>query len=90
MLFAAGVIVGWACVLRLLLYTSFAGLALAVVMLLMGRLEGARLQHYARCVFDWRYDLKAGGAALPPKESERARIPFSIAMSIGMLAAMWR
>lgn len=88
MLFAAGAIVGWAGVLRLLLYTSFAGLALALVMLAMGRLEGARLRHYVLCLCDWRYDRKAGAAVLPPKDSDKVRIPFSIAISIGMLAAM--
>lgn len=88
MMFAAGAIVGWARVLYLLWYTSLAGLALGMGMLLTGKLDNARLKHCARCLFDWRYDRKAGAAELPPKESEKARIPFSVAIAIGVVAAL--
>lgn len=88
MLFAAGTMAGWSRVLHLLWYMSLAGLVLAVVMLVLKQADGARLQHYARCLVDWRYDRKAGAAALPPKESDRARMPFSIAIGVGLVLAM--
>jgi Flp pilus assembly protein protease CpaA len=88
MLFAAGAIVGLARVLMMIVVTSLAGVLLGVVMLLTGRLDGARLKHYLRCLFDWRYDRKAGAALLPPRESEKVRIPFSIPIAAGMVAAM--
>lgn len=88
MLAAAGAFLGWERVLPLLLYTSFAGLFVAVGMLLAGRLNPARLKHYLRCLFDWRYDRAAGRAALPPAESEQVRVPFSLAIAAGLLAAL--
>ena len=89
MLFAAGAIAGWSRLLFLLWYMSLAGLVLAVVMLALKQVEGARLKHYARCAVDWRYDRKAGAAALPPKESAKARVPFALAISVGLLLALW-
>jgi Flp pilus assembly protein protease CpaA len=88
MLFAAGTMVGWSRVIYLLWYMSLAGLVLAVVMVLFGWADGARLKHYARCLVDWRYDRKIGAAVLPPKESDRTRMPFSIAISVGLLMAL--
>lgn len=89
MLFAAGAIAGWSRVLFLLWYMSLAGLVLAVVMLVLKQVEGARLKHYARCAVDWRYDRKAGAAALPAKDSARVRVPFAIAISTGLMLALW-
>lgn len=83
MLFAAGAVVGRGGVVGLLLYVSLAGLALALLFLLFGRVDRSRLVHYARCVFDWRYDRAAGLAALPPKSSEKVRVPFGIAIAAG-------
>ncbi len=83
MLFAAGAVVGQGGVLGLLLYVSLAGLALALLFLVVGRVDRSRLVHYARCVFDWRYDRRAGRAALPPKTSEKARVPFGLAIAVG-------
>ena len=88
MLFAAGVIAGWSRLLFLLWYMSLAGLVLAFAMLALKQVEGARLKHYARCAVDWRYDRKMGAATLPPKESAKARIPFAIAIGIGLLLAL--
>lgn len=87
MLFAAGAMVGWTGLLPMLVYMSLAGVAIGVVMLLWGSLDASRLRHYFRCCFDWRYDRKAGKAALPSKESEQVRIPFALAIAVGMLAA---
>jgi prepilin peptidase CpaA len=88
MLFTAGAIVGWSRVLFLLWYMSLAGLVLAVVMLALNQVEGNRLKHYLRSAVDWRYDRKAGAAALPPKESAKARVPFALAISAGLMLAL--
>ena len=88
MLFAAGAVVGWARLFTLLWATSLAGVAMAVGMLLLGRLEGARLRHALRCAFDWRYDRQAGAAALPPKDAARYRVPFSVPIAVGLLVAL--
>lgn len=90
MLFAAGTMAGWSRLLLLLWYMSLAGLVLVVVMLAFKQVEGARLKHYARCLVDWRYDRVAGAGALPPKESDKMRVPFSIAISVGLVLAMWK
>ncbi len=84
MLFAAGAVVGWNGILNLLMFVSVAGLAVAVYMQLNGMVDSSRLKHCFRCVFDWRYDRVAGRAALPPKENERVRIPFGLAVAIGL------
>lgn len=90
MLFAAGAAVGWAGLLPMLWVTSLAGLVMGVVMLASGRLDGARLKHWARCAFDWRYDRAAGARTLPPKDSASVRIPFSVPIAVGVLVAMAR
>lgn len=89
MLFAAGAMVGWSRVLFLLWYMSLAGLALAFVMLALKPVAGQRLLHFARCAVDWRYDRKAGAAALPPRENANVRVPFAIAISVGLMLALW-
>ena len=88
MLFAAGAIVGWGNVLPMLWVTSLAGVVMGVVMLVSGHLDGARLKYFMRCAVDWRYDRKAGASSLPPKESARFRIPFSVPITIGLVAAL--
>jgi len=88
MLFAAGAMVGWSRLLLLLWYMSLAGLVLVIVMLAFKQVEGARLKHYARCLVDWRYDRQTGAIALPPKDSAKMRVPFSIAISVGLVLAM--
>lgn len=88
MLFAAGAIVGWARVFALLWATSLAGLVMGLVLLAFGQLDGARLVHYGRCLCDWRYDRAAAAAALPPKDSSRSRIPFSVPIAVGLVVAL--
>ena len=83
MLFAVGAALGRAHVVGLLFYVSVAGLFLALLFLLFGRVDRRRLVHWVRCVFDWRYDRRAGRAALPPKTSERCRVPFGLAIAAG-------
>ncbi len=90
MLFAAGAITGSGKLFMLLWTTSLAGVVMGVIMLLCGQLEGARMRHLVRSLFDWRYDRAAGAATLPPKDSVRARIPFSLPITVGLLVAlMW-
>ncbi len=83
MLFAVGAALGRERALGVLFWVSLSGLALALLFLLFGRVDRSRLAHYARCVFDWRYDRAAGRAALPPKSSEKARVPFGLAIAAG-------
>lgn len=88
MLFAAGAMAGWSRLLTLLWFTSLAGVILGLVMLALGQADGARLRHLLRCAVDWRYDRKAGAAGLPPRETARVRVPFSVAISAGLLASL--
>ena len=88
MLFAAGAIVGMRLVLALLWYASLAGLVLGIGMTVCGRLDNSRMKHFFRCVVDWRYDRKAGAVDLPPRESESVRIPFSLAITVGLVVAL--
>jgi prepilin peptidase CpaA len=88
MLFAAGAVAGWGRLLPMLWVTSLAGVVMGLVMLAFGRLDGARLRHFARCAVDWRYDRAAGAAALPPKESARYRVPFSVPIAVGLIVAL--
>lgn len=84
MLFASGIIAGPGNVLNLILLVSFAGLVLAAVMLLFKAVNPARLKHYLRCAFDFRYDREKGRRSLPPAESEACRVPFGVAIAAGL------
>ena len=84
MISACGAVVGLSQCLDFLLAMALSGLVLVIVMLFMKAADGARLKHYARTLFDWHYDRKAGKAALPPKDSERTRVPFGIAIASGL------
>jgi prepilin peptidase CpaA len=83
MLTATGCFCGLGRVPMLLFWTSAAGFVMAIVLLIAGRADASRVKHWLRCLFDWRYDRKAGREALPPKSDERARLPFGIAIAIG-------
>ena len=83
MMFAAGLTSGPGNTLNLILLVSLAGLILAVVMLLTRRVNPARLKHYLRCLFDWRYDRKEGAEKIPDKSDERERVPFGVAIALG-------
>ena len=89
MLFAAGLTAGPGCTLNLILLVSVAGLILALVMLLFRRVNTARLKHYLRCVFDFRYDRAAGRAAMPPPDTESCRVPFGVAIAAGLWCCLF-
>lgn len=88
MMFATGVIVGFRYSFAEMLFVSIAGLVLAIVLLCLGKVAAKRLLHYLRIIFDWRYDRKKGAEGLPPKESEKGRIPFGVAIAVGTLATL--
>ncbi|MBQ7208179.1 MAG: prepilin peptidase [Lentisphaeria bacterium] len=89
MIAAAGAVLGVQRIALMLFATSLAGFVLALVMLCCRRADPARLKHYFLCLFWWRYDRAAGRAALPPKDSERARIPFGAAIAAGVWLALF-
>ena len=76
--------VGFPAVLPMLLISSLSGLALGIAMRLAGALDGARVRHFFRCLFDWRYDRAEGRKSLPDREDEKARVPFGAAISVGI------
>lgn len=85
-LFAAcGAFTGMRNVVTLLVAVSLAGFVLAAVLLVVRRAGLPRLKHAFRSVFDWRYDRKAGAAALPPVENESGRVPFGVALAGGTI-----
>ena len=91
MLFACGTIVGLSQAAEMILFTSLAGLLLMIVMLVWGNADSRRVKHFMRTLFDWRYDRKAGAATLPPKDTEKCRVPFGVAIAVGTAATMmWR
>ena len=84
MLFAVGCACGLARVPMLLFCTSFAGFIMAIAMLIAGKADSSRLKHWCRCIFDWRYDRKAGAAALPVAKKESTGVPYGVAIALGM------
>ncbi len=88
LLFAAGAVVGWSGMLNFLLLTSVAGVAFGIFLMLVGRLDGARMKHGLRSLADWRYDRKAGRSTLPPRDSERVRMPFAVPVAIGLIGVL--
>lgn len=84
MLFVAGLTAGPGNTLNLVLLISLAGLILAFAMLLLKQVNPARLKHYLRCLFDFRYDRTAGRQNLPPAETESCRVPFGAAIAAGL------
>lgn len=84
MLFAAGLTAGPGNTLNLILLVSVAGLILAAVMLMLKRVDSARLKHFLRCLFDFRYDRAAGRKTLPARDDESCRVPFGVAIAAGL------
>ena len=88
MLAACAAFVGMRQVPFFLMAVSFAGLFVALAMIAMRQVSAARLKHAFRTLFDWRYDRKAGAAAIPKRDDERARVPFGCAIAIGTWATL--
>lgn len=88
MLAAAAAFVGMAQLPFFLMAVSFAGLFVAIAMIVLKQVSAARLKHAFRTLFDWRYDRKAGKAAIPKRDDERARVPFGCAIAIGTWATL--
>ena len=88
LLAACGAFVGVRGVWTLLMAVSVAGLFVALAMLVVRRTGLDRLKHLFRTLFDWRYDRKAGAAALPPIEAESGRVPFGVAIAIGCVLTL--
>lgn len=84
MLFAAGLIAGPGNTLNLILLVSMAGLLLALFMLFLRKVNTARLKHYCRSLFDFRYDRAEGRKNLPSPETESCRVPFGAAIAAGL------
>lgn len=84
MLFACGILLGLENVINFLFFVSIAGFFVAVVMWIAGRVDIGRIKHYARCIFDWRYDRKSGRQNLPSANSEKCRVPFGVAIAAGV------
>lgn len=68
----------------MLMASAVAGVVLMIVLLATGHCSAARLVHWFRFCFDWRYDRKAGAAAMPPKDDRRVNVPYGIAIAAGM------
>jgi len=84
MLAACGAFIGCERVFLFLVAVSFAGFFVALTMFVFRRATAPRLKHFLRCVFDWRYDRASGRAMLPPRDDERSRVPFGVAIAIGV------
>ncbi len=82
-LFAAGILAGTPAVFPMLFFISICGLLLGLIMQITGRVDPARVKHFLRSLFDFRYNRGEGRKNLPPKESERVRIPFGVAIAAG-------
>lgn len=88
MLAACGAFMGAERLFVFLVAVSFAGFIVALAMLVCRRATAPRLKHYFRCVFDWKYDRAAGRAAFPSHDDERGRVPFGVAIAIGVWATL--
>ena len=89
MLFGAGIATGLRYCFAELLFVSLTGLALGLAMLAFGAVKSARLKHFFRSLFDWKYDRKDGAKALPHREDESGRIPFGVAIALGTVIALF-
>jgi Flp pilus assembly protein protease CpaA len=91
MLFACGILVSMGNIMNFLFFMSIAGFLLSLVMWVAGQADMSRVKHYVRSVFDWRYDRKLGREALPDRDNERCRIPFGVAIAVGVWATLiWK
>ena len=83
MLFACGILIGLGNIVVFLFFISIAGFILAVVMMIAGKVDAGRLIHYLNCLFNFRYDRKAGREKLLPASHEKVQVPFGVAIACG-------
>lgn len=88
MIFAVGIFTGLRYCCAEMLFISLSGLLLGVLMLIARRVDGSRLKHYLRIVFDWHYDRASGKKSLPGKSDEKGRVPFGIAIAVGTVVTL--
>lgn len=88
MLFAIGCALGLNRCGALLMLMSVSGVVLAMVMLVFNKVDGRRLKHYVRVVFDFRYDRVEGRKNLPDKHDEKNKVPFGVAIAAGAWLAL--
>lgn len=81
MFLAVGILAGVPGVFGVMLLSTLYGVLLGVVMIFAGRCDASRLKHYWKCCTSIGYDRAAGRKVLPPKNSERVRIPFGVAIA---------
>lgn len=84
MLAACGAFLGVERMFPFLISVSFAGFIVAVVLVVVRPATGARLMHGLRVLVDWRYDRAAGRTALPARTDEKGRVPFGVAIALGV------
>jgi len=88
MIFAVGIFTGVRYCCAEMLFISLAGLFLGIVMLIWRKVDGRRLLHYLRSIFDWRYDRQKGRESLPEKSDEKGRVPFGVAIALGTVITL--
>lgn len=88
MLLSVGCLSGFPGVFMTLVITSILGTILGIAMMIYGKVDTARVKHFFRCCFDFRYDRKAGRENLPDLKREKLRIPYGVAIALGTLLNM--
>ncbi len=88
MLAAAGIFTGLRLCIAELFFVSICGLLLGVFMLLTKFVSAARLKHFFRLIFDFRYDRYKAQETIPSRTDERGRVPFGVAIAIGTVATL--
>lgn len=88
MIFAVGIFTGLRYCCAEMLFVSLTGLLLGIVMLIGNKVDGRRLMHYLRLIFDWRYDRESGEKTLPEKSNEKGRVPFGVAIAVGTIITL--
>lgn len=88
MMFAVGIATGLHLCFAELLYVSVTGLFMGLAMMIFGKVDAVRIRHYLKCLFCWHYDREAGAAALPPRNDEKCRIPFGLAIAVGTVITL--
>ena len=84
MLAACATFVGVRLMPLFLMVVAFSGLFVLFGLLFVNPAARARMRHLLRSVFDWRYDRKAGAAALASAKKGEVGVPYGVAIALGM------